>query len=187
MRLFFAIELPREVREHLARLQEALRPLAPKASFTPPENLHITLRFLGNVRDDEVPRIDESMQRVTASPALALDTQQVECFPNRGGARILAAGMGGDLAALKALHQAIEQRCRFLGFQGETRAYRPHATLARARPVFPPDLRASAPAAAAPLLPGPVFEVNQFVLVQSRLSSAGAQYAVMARYPFERA
>jgi 2'-5' RNA ligase len=86
--------------------------------------------------------------------------------------------------ALVAVHAAIEQRCRFLGFERETRAYRPHVTLARARPTLAAAVRPQLPKATPTLWPGPAFMASEFVLVQSTLKPPGAEYTTIARFPF---
>ena len=183
MRLFLAIELPDAVRTHLEHVQGALRDKLGKASWTKPDSLHITLKFLGEVDDRDFPPLDESLRLIRTGGAMGLHADGVECFPNRGPVRLVAARMAGDDAPVRALHQSIEQRCQYLGFEREGRAYRPHVTIARARPVLPPATRETAEQQTANLWPGPTFEVGEFVLFESRLKPDGAQYLPLARYP----
>jgi 2'-5' RNA ligase len=182
MRMFLAIELPSEVRNHLARMQSQLAKQIGKASFTRAENLHITLKFLGEVRDNEVEPLVESLRAIKASAPISLEVTKLECFPTRGPVRILAAIFAGDEKKLAGIHAAIEQRCQYLGFEREQRKYTPHATLARARPILPPATRELAQRAAEGLFPGPSFEMREFVLMQSRLKASGAEYIVAARF-----
>ena len=62
---------------------------------------------------------------------------RLDCLPPRGPVRVIAAGVGGDLPALGAIHAAIEEACHPLGFRREQRSFRPHVTLARAKPFGP--------------------------------------------------
>ncbi len=182
MRLFLAVELPDAVRDHLVRAQDLLVPRIGKASFTKPETLHITLKFLGDVRDNEVAPLIESLQAAKASSPITLRATGVDCFPNRGPVRIIAAMFGGDEKALAGVHAAIEQRCQYLGFEREQRKYTPHATLARARPILPATTRDVAADQTQSIFPGPEFELSEFVLMQSALKPTGAEYAVAARF-----
>jgi 2'-5' RNA ligase len=181
MRLFLAIELPDDVREHLVRVQQAIAGLAPKASLTKPENLHVTLKFLGEVDERRTAELCDSLAKVTGA-VIELSADRLECFPTRGPLRIIAAGMRGSEKALAGVHGAIEQRCRYLGFESETRRYRPHVTLARAKGSDGGDRR-KLDEASAEFWPGPSWRVGEFVLMQSRLRPQGAEYVVAARFP----
>jgi len=181
MRLLIAIELPQEVRDHLVNVSNRLKPQIAKASFTPPESLHITLKFLGEV-EGRLTDLKESLVMIRAGGAIKLFAERIECFPHRGPVRILAAGFGGSVAGVAALHQAIEQRCQHLGFERETRAYRPHATLVRGRPTWPPAVRGIAASAATDAFPGPTFEVSEFILMRSHLQPQGSRYEIIERF-----
>jgi 2'-5' RNA ligase len=183
MRLFLAIELPQGFRDHLVRVQHALRSTLPEASMTKPDNLHVTLKFLGEVDPQRQDNLCESLGMITASP-IDLVADRIECFPPRGPIRVVAAGMTGAIKALAHIHASIEQRCHFLGFERESRSYSPHVTLARAKRPLKPTARELAAQTTAPLWPGPNFIVNEIVLMQSRLKPQGAEYTIAARFPF---
>lgn len=182
MRCFLAIELSENAREHLNRVQERLRDDVPKGSFPRAENLHVTVKFLGEVSDSALPALCESMQHVRVDGELTLTAHQLGFFPLRGLARIAVASMSGSENVVEALHQGIEQRCRKLGFASENRNYRPHVTLARMKS----GLDTAGKRRAAELVdrhwPGPQFEVSQFVLFESQLSSEGSRYIRLATF-----
>ena len=180
--MFVAIDLPDHVREHLGEVRARLERALPKTSYTRLPNLHITLKFLGDVDPKRVGDITESLGRIGVSP-IELTAERVECFPARGPIRIVTAAMTGTLAPLRALVDAIEQRCKFLGFEREQRAYEPHVTLARARPVLSAKMRQSADEATRDLFPGPSFALGEFVLMDSKLSPKGSVYTPVARFP----
>jgi RNA 2',3'-cyclic 3'-phosphodiesterase len=182
MRMFLAIELPDSARAHLVDVQRRLGAEIAKASWTKPENLHLTLKFLGEVDAKRSDALVESLSRIGVDGAIELRAEHVVCFPPRGPVRIIAAALGGTVAPLQALHQAIEQRCAFLGFEREGRAYTPHVTLGRARPTLPPATRERAAAVTEGMWPGPRFAVGEFVLMESRLKPTGAEYHVAARF-----
>jgi 2'-5' RNA ligase len=183
MRMFIAIELPDDVRQQLIAVRDRIASSIAKASFTADPNLHITLKFLGEVGPRQQAQLSESLSLIRTGGSIDLHAEGIECFPPRGGVRIIAAGFAGEgPGAISALHAAVEQRCRHLGFDREQRAYRPHVTLARARPVLPPATRQTAAQAAERLFPGPVLRVKHVALMSSRLLPAGAQYAVVERF-----
>ena len=182
MRLFLAIELPDEVRGHLMVARQRLEAGLPKIAYTRAENLHLTLKFLGEVEQKKLEAITTSLAMIRAS-AIELRAGGIDCFPGRGPIRIVTAGLEGTVRPLRALVEAIEQGCRFLGFEKEQRAYRPHVTLGRARPVLSAKFRQLADDATVDLWPGPGFAPREFVLMNSQLSNAGSIYSVVARFP----
>jgi RNA 2',3'-cyclic 3'-phosphodiesterase len=181
MRMFLAINLPDEVLSHLQRLQEMIKEQVPKLSLTRLDQLHITLKFLGDVDPRQVRELTDSLLNVRASAAIELHAARLACFPDPGPVRIVAAEMEGDLGALKSVHAAIEQRCKFLGFDREGRAYRPHVTIGRARPTLPSSTRDIVRDLEVPL-PGPKFTFSEYFLYESKLSPQGSQYRKVERF-----
>ena len=181
MRLFLAIELTDDVRAHLLATRKRLETGLPKFSYTKPENLHLTLKFLGDVEPKRVDAITESLAKISTQ-RIELRASGIECFPNRGPIRIITAAMTGTIAPLKALVDNIEQRCKFLGFEKEQRAYKPHVTLGRARPVLSAKFRQLASDATVGLWPGPTFSPRDFVLMNSQLGPQGSTYSAVARF-----
>jgi len=182
MRLFLAIELPPDVRAHLRSVQEVLEPHLGSAAITRDAGLHVTLKFLGEADPSQLEPIETSLAAVGGGP-IELSAVGVACFPERGSVRIVAASFGGNVKRLKAVHDAVEQRCSYLGFRREERAYRAHVTLVRARPVLPPSIRKLAHDLMAPLWPGPTFTAEAFALFQSRLMPEGSQYMKLHEFP----
>ncbi|MEA2735786.1 MAG: 2,3-cyclic 3-phosphodiesterase, partial [Humisphaera sp.] len=182
MRLFLAIELPEDVRDHLLVARRRLETGLPKIAYTKPENLHLTLKFLGEVEKKRVDAITESLSKISTQ-RMELQAAGIDCFPARGPIRIVTAAMSGTLPPLRALVDNIEQRCRFLGFEKEQRAYKPHVTLGRARPVLSAKFRQLAADATVDLWPGPTFAPAEFVLMDSQLSPEGSKYTTVARFP----
>jgi 2'-5' RNA ligase len=185
MRCFLAIELSDRARQHLARVQEALRGELPMISYPRPENLHVTLKFLGDVDGARLTALCESLARVKLSGTVEIRAAQLDAFPPHGPARILVATMTGSDGVVSALHDAIEQRARKLGFDAEHRRYRPHVTLARAKAGVRRGQLDRAAETFAELWPGPRCGVNEFVLFQSQLHPTGSRYIKLATFaPF---
>jgi 2'-5' RNA ligase len=162
-------------------VRETLENAIPKIAYTKPQNLHLTLKFLGEVEPKRLDSITESIGSIRTTP-IELQPSGIECFPRRGPIRIIAAGMDGTLPPLRALVDAIEQRCKYLGFEREQRQYKPHATLGRARPVLSAKFRATVEEVTATCWPGPRFDVPQFVLMKSDLDPQGAKYTPVATF-----
>lgn len=179
MRAFLAIELPDVVREELARAQRHLRDaLGDEAvGWTPAENWHLTLEFLGEV-EDPAPVVAAARAVCAAAAPLDLALGAVGSF----GARVLWVGVEGpDAARLASLVASLEQALAPLGFPPEGRPYSPHITLGRVRdPGRRPRGRRGKGAARPPAI-GPVvraaprpaprpFRAVEVVLMESRLS-----------------
>ena len=188
MRLFTAIELPEPVREYLLRIRTALAKsvdLADAVSWVKPENLHVTLKFLGEVPDETAGELATSLGRIqVASMRLAVD--HIVYFPKRGAVRVIAGGFTGDVAELVDLFSRVEDVCAAAGFEREGRAYTPHVTLGRARyGRGGAALRRVREKTLAHLFPGPEFSAAGFVLMRSQLHPEGAIYTPVARFSAE--
>src|SRR5687767_1053459 len=136
MRLFVALEVPEVERRRLAepgRRTDWFGLEAGNLSWVRPENLHVTLKFLGAVSDERVPEVCRSLAEVARPGRLELHVDGVTFFPPRGPIRVFVARLGGDIERLHTLQAGIEQALEPMGFPREQRAYTPHVTLARAR------------------------------------------------------
>jgi 2'-5' RNA ligase len=180
MRLFLAIELPEDVRKHLADACGALRNW--KLAIVPPQNLHITVKFLGDVSEGATPALCAALRGVAPGGAAELSADRCELLPPRGPVRVVAGGLGGDVGRLRAVHRAIEDACESQGFAPERRQYLPHVTLARAREGLPARERDEFPQILSKFFPGPTFGVTGFTLFESRLGGGPPQYIPLARF-----
>lgn len=195
MRLFTAIELPEPVRQHLLGLITHLEAAWVSAGYadqierswlryTRPENLHVTLKFLGEVEETRVPDVCRVLAEVESGPANPLVVDRPELLPpRRGPVRIVAVGLGGDVGAVNRLYRSVDDRCADLGFARERRDYRAHITLARARTVVPKEFRDRFAEELNRRLPGPNFAADTFVLMESHLKPTGPEYRRVAAFP----
>jgi len=188
MRLFTAIELPDDVRRHLESLIEPVKRNAAgmggrSVSVTRPENLHVTLKFLGEVAEDKIASLCEALRGIHIDGRMRVWADGFELLPPRGPVRVIAAGFGGDVGAVKLLARAIEVACEPLGFPPERREYRAHVTVARARNPLPPRVRDDLPGDLRNHFPGPRFDVYGFTLFESHLRSGGPEYVRLAHFP----
>ncbi|HKQ61627.1 MAG TPA: RNA 2',3'-cyclic phosphodiesterase [Candidatus Polarisedimenticolaceae bacterium] len=180
MRLFLALEPPPGLRAELQRLREALERSTPGWRWIRAESVHLTLRFLG-----EVDASREAAARGAGEAAAAeahplhLELHGVGCFPNPRRPRVLWVGIEETRApgALAALAAGLETAARQHGFPPETRAFRPHLTLARAGPAgWPTAPRVEFRGTTA-------WAASELVLYQSELHPAGARYTRRAVFP----
>ena len=168
-RLFVAIPLPNAVRNALSQIdlqQPGCKPVAP-------ENLHLTLKFIGNVRQSLTANISAALRSVNLPP-FELTIQGVGVFPSCDNPTVLWAGLKQPEPQLVQLQAQIEECLLPLGIDWEQRRYTPHITLARCRNIHPEQCNQLLQQwQNFTLLP---FEVERFVLYRSELKSFGAVY-----------
>ena len=190
MRLFLAIELPDPARQHLSELggPNFIADFVTVrwgddfgVSSTRPENLHVTLKFLGDVEESAVAGLIEALKQIRMEAPMRLRVDGVELLPPRGPIRVVAVGLDGD-GRLARLHRAVGACCEDFGCPAERRDYRPHITLARAKRPIPKPLRQDLLDLLKPKLPGPEFEAPGFTLFESRLGGGPPQYIPLARF-----
>ncbi len=164
-RLFVAIDLPDA---HKARLA-GVRDDALNARWTPQEQFHLTLRFLGEVDDVRAATFEAALAQVHA-PSFALQGRGLGVFPSLRAPRVLFAGIGFE-AALYALQDQIEQAAGTLGLDADAKPFHPHVTLARLKEMPLQTVRAFLNAHRSFMLDP--FDVTHFFLYESLLRPEG--------------
>src|SRR5437016_2407975 len=141
LRTFIAVELDRAIRERTIALQEKLARTGTDVKWTEPDNLHVTMLFLGEVADrDLVPLCRSVSDCCQQQPAFGMTVETVGCFPNLRRPRVLWVGVGEGTQELCALHDALEPPLLELGcYRREERQYTPHVTLGRVKSDRPTD------------------------------------------------
>ncbi len=131
-RLFFALDLPAPIREEVARLVASFDLAPAEVRPVKPENLHITLKFLGEppVASDEA-LIDAARAAVTGISPFSLAIEGVGLFPNHDKPRVLWLGVTGDIEKTQSLEQTLTKHLSALGVVRDERSYTPHLTVGR--------------------------------------------------------
>lgn len=173
-RLFVALRPPAAIRAALLDLMEGL----PGARWQDDEQLHVTLRFIGEVDGRMAEDVASVLSTVHAAP---LDLRLSGCglFDTRGRANALWAGVA-PRNPLAALHRKVDAALVRIGLAPERRAYLPHVTLARLSGGSVPLDRFVADHAA---LASPPFRVEHMTLYQSHMGHGGSVYEPIERYP----
>nr|MQY55587.1 RNA 2',3'-cyclic phosphodiesterase [Dehalococcoidia bacterium] len=135
IRAFIAIELPDPVKDSLSSLEDRLRPAEhPYVKWVDPQGIHLTLKFLGNIAADQVPRIIEAITLASQGTSpLKLQIGGLGAFPNLQRPRVIWVAVTGEVDPLIALQRGIDQALVPLGFAIEKRPFSPHLTLGRLR------------------------------------------------------
>jgi 2'-5' RNA ligase len=173
LRLFTAIEIPEAVRTRLTFLQSGV----PGARWIARENLHLTLRFIGEVSEPTASDIDETLSAVRAKP-FEVALKGIGEFGGRE-ARALWVGVAAN-SALAHLAAKIESALQRMGLPAETRKYTPHVTLARLRDA--PAAKVRAFLSANNLFDSGPFTVRAFTLYSSFQTPKGSQYRAERNY-----
>lgn len=180
-RTFIAIELPVDLRrlvtEHINRLRQQLPEV--RASWAREDNLHLTLKFLGNVPGANIPNVSDALNRATkAFSSFELTVSGCGHFPTRGQPNVL--WIGAQAATLQSLHTAIERELAAKGFPREARAFHPHLTIARLRPSSGGRQLAEIhkQLGFAPF----TFNVSEVVVFRSELLRQGSKHTALSRH-----
>ena len=183
VRLFIAINLPADVRRLAHAAAAPLREAAPHAHWVAEENLHLTLKFLGEVPEDAGPAIAAAVGAASACHRRTeLELRDFGAFPNLRRPRVVWAGVLPD-PRLELLQHDLEVACEGLGFEVEGRPFRPHVTLGRVKvAAAPEEVRALARAARSARLHA-ACTVESVDVMRSDPSRDGARYSVLAALP----
>ncbi len=177
IRLFAGLALPNGHRQQINLIQNGLK----DARWVAPENLHVTLRFIGEVDEDVVDELSGALDDVRAEP-FTLTIQGLGTF-GRPPSSVWAGVEDTPAGALAHLQAKVESVLVRSGLPPEGRKYTPHVTLARLR-KSPGALRLGDYMESHGALVLPAFEVTGFTLFESRLSHQGAHYSALAEYKF---
>lgn len=180
MRIFVAIALPEPLKQQLSALTVPIGGVR----WTEPENLHLTLRFIGDVSPETAGEIQAALCDIQ-SPPFSLQLKGVGTFPAnpRKPPRIIWAGLSNP-PAIQSLHEKIETTVRDLGPTPDNRPYTPHITLGRVKTADDHTVSAIGQF----LERNAAFHTEAFIsaefhLMESQLSASGAKYTSLARYP----
>ena len=174
-RLFVGIELPEELRRRMVMIQTGVE----RAKWVAEENLHLTLRFIGEVSGDVASDVAEALSTVHAAPFL-LTVDGAGHFESRKRVRALWLGIERS-DALNGLRDRIESALVRAGLEPERRKFKPHITIARLNDGSPGMAREWL--ASNTMFRAIPFTVEKFVLFSSHLSREKAIYTVQAEYP----
>lgn len=184
MRTFIAIPLPEELIENIKIIQNSLRiRLNSGVSWTAPNSIHLTLKFLGEAEEKRISDIAGQLQGLCeATPPFTLKCGGLGCFPNSRQPRVIWVGIDPEKQLID-LQAQIEERCAILGFSKEERSFSPHLTLGRKKS----DLVRTE----SEFLQGKIREqsqqnkflinVDEVLLIKSELRNTGAIYSILYR------
>lgn len=183
IRTFIAAEIPSRIREALSRDMVFLKSAAPLVKWVKPDNLHLTLRFLGDVKENDLEELFDALADAVASqPAFPLLIRGIGAFPNWRHPRVVWAGCAEGAEEAASLAASVESACVSLGYEKEKRPFRPHLTLGRVKqPADALGLESVAQGFCDKEFG--YLDIDAVVVFMSSLRRTGPVYSPMARIP----
>ena len=181
IRSFIAIELPEAVGSLLGKVQQNLRALHLKAGWVHPQNIHLTLKFLGNITTADIDKVGMAMKAAAEDfKPFTLTVGGIGFFPGIKRPRVIWVGVGGQTQALFALQRSLEDRLAAAGFPKERRSFKGHLTLGRFR-KGPDSAAISRVIQEYTDIGKEEFNTRQIVLFKSELKPSGAVYSQLLK------
>lgn len=176
IRSFAAISIPEFILERIETVIVDLKELKIEARYTKTPSMHLTLKFLGNIEESLVESVSKALEQSARTVSrFSLDIERIGFFPNSKRPRIVWIGVEED-PMLSELQRQVEKNLQRLGFEAETRPFKPHLTLARLKSSRNlPELQRFLEMKETGFRIGS-FDVDSIHLYQSILRPDGAEY-----------
>lgn len=178
-RLFVAITPPATVRSELAALAEPMEGVA----WTSPENIHLTLRFIGDAEESRQAGLEAALAQVKVE-SFILPVEGIGTFPPRGLPKVLWAGLGSAHTRLFQLRQQVDDALLSVSLELDVRHFHPHFTLARLKENLDEKALARFLRRHA-AFEAPPFRVSEFHLYASEPSATGSRYNLVKSFPLK--
>ncbi len=183
MRTFTAIDLDPAVRRQLATVQNRLNSHLSDVRWVDPQKIHLTLKFLGEIRPEDAARVGDALAVAAArcAPFEIGIEKNVGVFPPHGPPRVIWVGIRDPNGSLRRCHDACEAALEQIGFPREGRAFQPHLTLGRSR-CQRGGGKTRSTVAEFNVLDFPVQEISSLTFYESTLTDSGPIYRVLSRH-----
>lgn len=185
VRTFIAVVPPPKLVAELRRLQQRLAGKIPErmVRWLEADQLHITLRFLGNVRREQVPELENIVRRCTEDQGpFQLSLERLGCFPHTRAPRIIWVGVGSHWEVLRRLHERLLRDTEEMGDPQESREFLPHVTIGRIKAPSPKLARpAGQVVESAGIVQLGEWLAGRIDIIQSRLTPQQAVYTTLAK------
>ena len=179
IRTFICVEIPESVKDRIAELQRHLRQIDSRASWTKPSNIHLTLKFLGDVNPPRIERVRRATERSTISISpFEIEVGGAGCFPSPRSPRVLWVGLAAIPDSLKQIHQRLEEELFREGFPRESKQFSPHLTIGRVRD--PRNGSRLAEELQARGFESEKFQAREIIVMKSELKPSGSVYTPQA-------
>lgn len=137
VRAFIALDISSDIKEKLSNLQKSLKDTDIKIRWVAPENIHITLKFLGNVEGNKISKIKNVLREVVEeNEAFIIKFTGIGAFPHLHNPRVIWVGIEEGEAGLKKINQKIEEGLKKIKIKREGKEFQPHLTIGRMKSSF---------------------------------------------------
>ncbi len=185
-RLFVAIEIPAEIKRAISACQNELKMPEADVKWAEPQNIHLTLKFLGSVNVENIARIRHSLDKqFSGQNVFNTELSRIGAFPSLSDARILWIGLNDEKKILKNMAAKIDEVFLKLGFKNEIRAFQPHITIGRIRSAHKKTSLINKIFETDKNLKHSVFAINNLTLFESSLSSCGPTHSILHQIKFK--
>jgi 2'-5' RNA ligase len=183
VRAFLALDLPESLKPGLALYQQELKKSGADVRWVAPGNVHLTLKFFGNVPEADVEALGQAARDAAAAqPPFQLKVTGAGAFPSINAPRVVWLGLEGDLVPLARFYRQLEKAFAPLGYPPEGRPFHPHLTLGRVKSPRG-RLGLTKVLKELPQPPWPAFQVKEIILYRSVLSPQGSTYTPLKAIP----
>ncbi len=182
LRTFIAIDTGQSIRDRIVAFQTKLKPELPGVGWVEPENLHVTLLYLGGVEDRHLLSVCRCVEKtVGGAVPFNISVGSLGCFPNPRRPRVLWAGLQVGAEEVTAIHDELEEPLLDLGcYRREERQYTPHVTLGRITTEQNVDELAAILAQHAAWKAGD-YQVREILVMSSDMTPTGPIYQIVSR------
>ncbi len=182
MRTFIAIELPEGIKKEIEQLQAPLKKTRAFVSWVKPGNIHVTLKFLGEVPEEKIDEVFGATQRaVEGNKRFSMSLKGTGGFPNLRRPRVIWIGTGSGGGELSRLAERIEEEMEKIGFPREKRKFSAHFTIGRVKSAK--NIESLAQQVESTDFQTEEIPVCEVVVMRSQLHPAGAIYTPLKKVP----
>ncbi len=176
IRTFIAFKLPENVISTIGKIQKKIKSRGLKIRWVKPENIHLTLKFLGDIKSADQKAVEGAIETsVKGIAGVELTAGGLGVFPGLNSPRVIWVGVAGQMERLVALQKTIDQNLETLGFPKEKRPFKGHLTFGRIKGPMDTGKLVDSMKAVRGFEPEPFF-ADRVVLFKSDLKPSGAVY-----------
>jgi 2'-5' RNA ligase len=179
IRTFICIEVPKSIKERIGALQQTVGRHDAKISWVKPSNIHLTLKFLGDVTAARIPAVISAVERAARfSRTFEIEVGGAGCFPSAKRPRVFWVGLTAVPDGLARLHALIEEELVGEGLAPDARKFSPHLTIGRVR--SPKNVPRVAEDLIATGFEREIFQATEVIVMRSDLNPSGSIYTPLS-------
>lgn len=184
IRSFLAFELPHDIRNKVRTISGEVKNTGLNAGWVKPGNIHLTVIFMGNINEQDIPDIVSKIDNVIPRyKAFEISLGRMGLFPDIRRPRVMWLGLNGEIERLASLRDDLQKPLKSSGIKQEKRPFRPHLTLGRFRKPVKDRTLLSKIIEEYSDISGPEGKLRELILFKSELNPGGAVYTRIHSWP----